>query len=297
MKRRNFIQKSTLGAVAMALPITYNPFLKDSAYKIGYQLYSIRDRMKIEPIKTLKLLRDLGYRDFEHFGFEGSSNSFYGIKATEFKKIIDDMGITVTSGHYPFAPLLNAPEDELLSYVNQCIKGAQAINSNFITWPWMAPEQRTLENYKLLSKKLNLIGKKVYEAGLGFAYHNHGFEFEDISGQSGYDIILAETDPEVVKLQMDMYWVTRAGKYTPNELIKKQPGRYVMWHIKDMDKVTQDYSELGNGSIDYKKILTEIDASALEHFYIEQGGNFTENSLQSATDSITYYKKHLQKLL
>lgn len=286
-----------IGGLAATLPISCNPYLEDTVFKIGYQLYSIRDRMEVAPIETLKLLIDLGYQDFEHFGFEEASNSFYGIQAIEFKKIIDDMGITITSGHYPFAPLLNAPEQELMSYVDQCIEGAKTIDSKFITWPWMAPEQRTLDNFKILSEKLNKIGERVYNAGLGFAYHNHGFEFEEISGQSGYEIILSETDPSVVKLQMDMYWVLRASKYTPSELIKMQPGRYVMWHIKDMDKNTQDYTELGNGSIDYKTILSDIDTTGLQYFYIEQGGNFTKNSLQSATDSITYYKKQLQKLL
>ncbi len=297
MKRRTFIQTSMIGGLAATFPISCNPYFEDTAFKIGYQLYSIRDKMEIAPLETLKLLRDLGYRDFEHFGFDGTSNSFYGIKAKEFKKIIDDMGITITSGHYPFAPLLNASDQELMHYVDQCIEGAQAINSKFITWPWMAPEQRTLDNFKILSEKLNKIGEKVYDAGLGFAYHNHGFEFEEIDGQSGYEIILSNTDASVVKLQMDMYWVAKAGKYTPSELIKNQPGRYVMWHIKDMDKNTRDYTELGNGSIDYKKLLSDIDKTGLQYFYIEQGGNFTENSLQSATDSISYYKKHLQKLL
>lgn len=286
-----------MGGLAVTLPISCTSFIEESNYKIGYQLYSIRDRMTVEPIETLKLLKDLGYRDFEHFGFEASTNSFYGIKAKEFKSIIDDMGLSITSGHYPFAPLLNAPDDELMRYVDQCIEGAQAIDSKFITWPWMAPEQRTLDNFKILSGKLNKIGERVYNAGLGFAYHNHGFEFEETDGQSGYDIILSETDPSVVKLQMDMYWVSRAGKYTPSELIEKQPGRYVMWHIKDMDKNTRDYTELGNGSIDYKKMLSEIDNTGLQYFYIEQGGNFAYNSLQSATDSIAYYKENLQRFL
>lgn len=297
MKRRTFIQTSIVGGLAATLPISCNPYIENATFKIGYQLYSIRDKMAVAPVETLQLLKGLGYSDFEHFGFESDSHSFYGIAAQEFKTILDDMEVTITSGHYPFAPLLDAQEDELLRYVDQCIKGAQAIGSKFITWPWMAPEQRTLDNYKLLSKKLNIIGKRVSDAGLGFAYHNHGFEFEEIEGQTTYEIILSETDPEIVKLQMDMYWVCRAGKYTPSELIKKQPSRYVMWHIKDMDKNTRDYTELGNGSIDYKNILKEINTSGLQHFYIEQGGNFTKDSLQSATDSISYYKEHLQKFL
>ena len=148
-----------------------------------------------------------------------------------------------------------------------------------------------------MSRKLNLIGEQVNEAGLGFAYHNHGYEFEDYGGQSGFDIILNETDASLVKLQMDMYWVMHSSTLTPKELIEKQPGRYVMWHIKDMDKISRDYSELGNGSIDYRSILPDPKKSGLEFYYLEQGGNFKTNPMQSAADSADYFKKHLRQYL
>ena len=134
-------------------------------------------------------------------------------------------------------------------------------------------------------------------AGLGFAYHNHGFEFEDHNGENGYDIIITETDSDMVKLQIDMYWVMHSAKQRPKELIARYPGRFKMWHIKDMDKVTRDYTELGNGSIDYTEIMPDPDQSGLEFYYIEQGGNFTHSALQSAADSLTYFKEHLLKFL
>jgi sugar phosphate isomerase/epimerase len=84
---------------------------------------------------------------------------------------------------------------------------------------------------------------------------------------------------------------------TPKELLEKQPGRYVMWHIKDMDKISRDYSELGNGSIDYKSILPDPKKSGLEFYYLEQGGNFKTNPMQSAADSADYFKKHLRQYL
>ena len=148
-----------------------------------------------------------------------------------------------------------------------------------------------------MSHRLNVIGEQVSKAGLGFAYHNHGFEFEDHNGENGFDIILKETDPALVKLQMDMYWVMHSSKYTPKELIDAQPGRYVMWHIKDMDSVTRDYTELGNGTINYLDILPDSTKSGLEYYYLEQGGNYTANSLQSAADSAEYFKANLQKYL
>ena len=108
---------------------------------------------------------------------------------------------------------------------------------------------------------------------------------------------MQETDPALVKLQMDLYWVMHSSKLTPSELFSKQPGRFVMWHIKDMDKVSRDYSELGNGSIDYTVILPEASKAGLQYYYIEQGGNFAKDPIQSVTDSAAFFKKNLEKYL
>jgi sugar phosphate isomerase/epimerase len=297
MKRRNFIKKSGIIGVTALLPLPFFSMMEHPKYKMGYQLFSIRDEMDKDPIATLKALKVMGYEDFETFGFDAEKGQFYGYPSVEFKRILDDLDLTVSSGHYGFSPFLEQSDEELKRFVDKCITGAKALNSKYITWPWIAPEQRTIDNFKLMSKKLNLIGEQVNKSGLGFAYHNHGFEFEDHDGENGFDIILRETDPSLVKLQMDMYWVMHAAKYTPKELIAKQPGRYVMWHLKDMDKVTRDYSELGNGSIDYVDILPNPKQSGLEFFYIEQGGNYAINSITSAADSAAYFKKHLQKYL
>ena len=253
--------------------------------------------MARDPLATLRALIGMGYEDFETYGYDTETDTYYGYRSAEFKNILDDLNITATSGHFGFAPYLDKPIDELRRFVDQCIVGAHAVNMNYITWPWMAPEQRTLENFKRLPSKLNLIGEQVNKAGLGFAYHNHDFEFTDYDGENGFDIIIKETDPDLVKLQMDMYWVMHSSKKTPKELIAEQPGRYVMWHIKDMDKVTRDYTELGNGSIDYLDVLPDPKLSGLEHYYIEQGGNYAHNSLQSAEDSAVYFKKNLQRFL
>jgi sugar phosphate isomerase/epimerase len=245
-------------------------------------------------IDTLKELKTMGYQDFEAYGFDADKGSFYGFKSSEFKKVLDDLDISVTSGHYGFAPFLDKRKDELTRFVDSCIVGAKEIDSKYITWPWIAPEQRNMENFKRMIPMLNKIGEQVNSAGLGFAYHNHGFEFEDHDGKTGCDLILSETDPSLVKLQMDMYWVMHSSNFTPADLIKSQPGRFVMWHIKDMDKVTRDYTELGNGSIDYTKLLPDPAESGLQFYYLEQGGNFAHSSTRSARDSARYFKKYLE---
>ena len=299
MNRRKFTEQIAIMGTAAVLSQSCSAATPVSSpkYKMGYQLYSIRDEMAKDPIATLKALIEMGYEDFEGYGYDSDAGKYYGFKSAEFKKVLDDLNVTMTSCHYGFSPYLGQSNEELIRFVDSCIKGAETVDSKYITWPWIAPEQRTIENFKLMATKLNMIGEQVTKAGLGFAYHNHGFEFEDHDGENGYDIILAETDPDLVKLQIDMYWVMHSSKYTPKDLIAAQPGRHVMWHIKDMDKVSRDYTELGNGSIDYLTELPDPVLSGLEHYYIEQGGNFAHNSTRSARDSAEYLKKNLQKFL
>lgn len=297
MNRRNFLATTgTLGAAAL-LPITSCSMNEKSRYKLGLQLFSIHKDMMEHTLETLKAVKVMGYEDFEIYGFDDQAVTYYGIPVSEFKQMLDDLNLTATSGHYGFSDYLTAPADELKRFVDQCITGASALNTPYITWPWLAPELRTIDNFRLLSQKLNVIGEQVNAAGLGFAYHNHGFEFDDHDGEIGYDIILKETDPSLVKLQMDLYWVMHSSKRTPKEWIKDQPDRYVMWHIKDMDKVSRDYTELGNGSIDYVEILPDPKESGLEYYYLEQGGNFAHSPMQSAKNSVDYFKKHLQQFL
>ncbi len=293
--RRTFLKQTGIITAASMVPLSLIP--KISNYKMGLQLFTIRDAMVKEPLKSISYARGLGYQDGEIYGYDGEKDTYYGIKSKDFKKQLTDLDFTISSGHYDFSSLFTQPKDQLMRYVDQCIVGSHNLESAYITWPWLAPEYRTLDNFRILAEKLNAIGERVSQAGLKFAYHNHDFEFTEHDGLTGYDIILAETQPDLVKLQMDMYWVEHSAKKSPATLIAENPGRYVMWHIKDMDKVTRDYSEMGNGSIDYRSLLSNIDKDALQYYYIEQGGNFAVNSIQSITDSAAYFKKHLQQYL
>ena len=298
MNRRSFLQ--TAGALAAAsaiLPTSGVAMAAGHQYKLGLQLYTVRDEMAKNPIATLNKVKAMGYQDFELYGFDHEKEAYYGYKSSDFKTILDDLGLTASSCHYGFSEYLDSSDSDLMRFVDRCIKGAHALNTPYITWPWIAPEQRTLDNFKRMTGMLNKIGEQVGKSGLGFAYHNHGFEFDDHNGQNGFDIMLSETDPALVKLQMDMYWIMHSAKTTPKQLVKQHPGRFVMWHIKDMDTLTRDYTELGKGSINYLNVLPDPGQSGLEYYYIEQGGNFARSSIQSVATSAAYFQKHLQTLI
>jgi len=264
---------------------------------MGLQLFTIRNPLSKDVKGTLKQVAAMGYENLETYGFDGAQKKYYGLPAKEFQQLLSDLNLTASSGHYDFTSFLTKSHDALKRYVDQCIEGAQALKQRYITWPWLDPQSRTLEKFKLVAEKLNLIGEQLKNSGVSLAYHNHDFEFTDQQGEIGYDIIINETDPALVKLQIDLYWAVHSSKLTPHEWFTKQPGRFVMWHIKDMDKITRDYTELGNGSIDYKPILPDATLAGLEEYFLEQGGNFKKDPMQSIADSALFMKQHLEKYL
>jgi sugar phosphate isomerase/epimerase len=295
ISRKDFLSSSA--SLMTALLLTRNGLTGShpAKYKMGLQFFTARGPLARDLTGTIKKIASIGYEDGETYGFDPEQKKYYGLDAPAFKNLLADNNLVTTSGHYDFTKYFDQPADAMMKYVDQCIEGASALEQKYITWPWLDPAFRTIDNFKLLAAKLNTIGERINKAGLGFAYHNHDFEFTDHRGQNGYSIIMKETDPSLVKLQMDLYWVIHSSKLSPTELFKLQPGRFVMWHIKDMDKLTRDYSELGNGSIDFTVILPDASRAGLQYYYIEQGGNFAKDPIQSITDSAAYFRKNLEK--
>lgn len=291
--RRKFVQKS---AAVLSFPLFVPTSTVPSPYKMGLQLFTVRDAMAKDTRATLKKISSLGYEDLETYGFGAEDVSYYGFKAAVFKQLLEDNQLTASSGHYDLFKYLEKPE-ELKRYVDRCIEGALLLKQKYITWPWLTPESRTIEKFRLLAERLNNVGEQVTQAGLYFAYHNHDFEFVDHNGMNGYEIIMKQTDPKLVKLQIDLYWVMRSSKLSPRELFDKQPGRFVMWHIKDMHKTSRDYTELGNGSIDYREILPMTKRAGMEFYFLEQGGNFKRSSMDSIEESARFFKGNLERYL
>ena len=287
--RRTFMQQAGgFASAALALPLLQ----QKPRYKMGLQLYTMRAAMARDTADTLKRIAALGYEEVETYGFDPAAIGFYKLPAKAFAQLLRDNNMTTPSGHYDLNRYAGTSVDELKKYVERCIEGAHALGQTYITWPLIDEGFRTIDGFKIVAERLNIAGEMAKQAKLLVAYHNHDFEFVDQNGQIGYDVILKETDPALVKLQIDLYWIAHGSKATPHELFKRQPGRYVMWHVKDMHKVSRDYTELGNGSIDFTKIFPDAKLAGLQHYFVEQGGNFTKDPFQSITDGAEYMKRH-----
>jgi sugar phosphate isomerase/epimerase len=290
--RRTFIKQA--GLLASTTLISPS-FLLKSKYKLGLQLYSIREAMASDLKGTLQKVSSFGYEEVEIYGFTGTS--YYGLTPKIFRQLLDDNNLTTSSGHYDLNQFMQpGTEDALKKYIDQCIEGAHALNQKYIVWPWLGEESRSLDKFKVLAEKLNIIGEQVQKAKLQVAYHNHDFEFADHDGKIGYDIILKETDPSLVKIQMDLYWITRAAKLTPHDYFTQYPGRFVSWHIKDMNKSNNNLHEIvGDGSIDFKSILSDAKLAGLQHVFVEQGNNYGGDAMKCVAKSAVYTKNVLLK--
>jgi sugar phosphate isomerase/epimerase len=289
ISRRTFIQRT--GALASAT-LTMPLMQPRSRYKMGLQLFTVRAPLRQDVEGTLKRIAAIGYEEVETYGFDPDALRYYGLPAKEFAQRLEDNSITTPSGHYDLNRYVSASVDDLKRYVGRCVEGARMLGQTYITWPLLDADSRTLEKFKIAAERLNIAGEQARQAGLQVAYHNHDFEFAEQNGQRGYDVILKETDPALVKLQMDLYWMARAAQ-TPHDWFTRAPGRFVMWHVKDMHPVSRDYTELGNGTIDFTKIWPDAQLAGLQHFFVEQGGNFTHDPIRSITDSAAYVKRVL----
>lgn len=293
MDRRTFLGQAGMLASAAVVP----PWAVQTPprYRIGLQLFTLNAAMNRDPIGTLQRVAAIGYEEVETYGINPGAMTYYGMPARDFASRLRDHNLPTPSGHYDLQNLLNASADDMNRYVDSCAEGARILGQQYITWPYLEPATRTIDTYKRVAGHLNAIGARLAKSGLHVAYHNGGGEFVAQNGQVPYDIILRETDPALVKLQIDLYWFAFDTTETPRSWFDRAPGRFEMWHVKDMHKVNRRYTELGNGSIDYTRIWPDTAMSGMKHFFVEQGGNFAVDAMQSAADGIAYVRRYLQK--
>jgi sugar phosphate isomerase/epimerase len=299
--RREFLKVTTagaLGAIVVSgetlktdiLPAndTGVPDLK--SFGLGLQLYTIRDAMEKDVPGSLKKVSDTGYRYVELAGY--SDGLIYGYKPAEFRKLVNDLGMDILSSHVQFEipgdPVENAKkvaEDHAIVGARYCLQ------------PWIVEEDRkTIASYQKMAAHWNQVGKIMKEGGIQFGYHNHNFEFGTVEGKIPYfDILMKELDKDLVTMELDLFWTTKAGQ-NPIKLFKKYPGRFQLFHMKDMftkqppsfttDGIS-DFAPVGSGLINFKEILAHKRKAGLKYMIVEQDQSKSGNMFDDIKTSIT----------
>jgi sugar phosphate isomerase/epimerase len=279
--RRDFVKKSAL--IVAAVPFMKSDILAGSgpSGKTGLILYTIRDAMKQSPAKALAEAAAIGFDWVE--AADHNNMMFYGLKPKEFEKMVKQSGMVVLSSHSAIRP-----END-----NQMIEDVAEAGMKYIVLPSLPQEwSSNLDGYQRAADFLNKTGLKCRKAGLKMAFHNHQTEFKEINGNVPYEILLENTDPALVVFEMDLAWITAAGK-DPIAYFTKYPGRFELWHIKDLTPEKQD-ATLGEGIIDFKPILAQAKTAGMKYWFLEQDNCRTHTPMESIAISRTYY---LEKLL
>lgn len=261
--RRDFIKQSSLLAAGFFLP-------KEDFFKkkpVGVQLYTLRNEIAKDPKGTLARVAQLGYKQVETFGY--GNRKWFNLSPAELSAVLKQHGLTSPSGHtYPGSFFLKGGwEDEW----KRAVEDSKALGQEFITIPWLEEAYRKdPDNYKKIAEGLNKAGTMAKDGGLKLAYHNHDFEFTALDGQSGFDILSKNTDAKLVQFELDLYWAVKAG-HDPVKLFEAHPGRFCMWHVKDMDNTDKKFfTEVGSGVIDFKRIFKHAKLSGMKYFFVEQ---------------------------
>lgn len=290
--RRSFLKTSALlSAGLLAAP---NLFAYDKKY-IGLQLYTVRDAMAADPVAALAKVAKTGFTSVEGATYTGTE-LFYGMSPKDFANVLKQNGLIMPSAHYRLGEELVNGEHQKGTIMNdwkKAVDDAAEAGVKYMVCAYLSQSERgNLDHYKNVANMLDIAGETCKGAGIQLCYHNHDFEFIQENGKYPYEILLDSTDKSLVKMEMDLYWVTKANQ-DPIALINKHPGRFPLWHVKDMDKTPEKkFTEVGNGTIDFKKIFTQAKKSGLQYFFVEQDV-CPGDPFDSISQSISYIKKNL----
>ena len=292
MNRRKFLYQTVLGGTGLLMAkgsLNALPFDK-AMTSFGVQLYTLRDILFTNPQQVLEQVGALGYNHVELFAY--SDGKYFGYSIPEFKKVLADAGLKATSSHIGTGQ--NNPEQKgtLVNGWEKVVEDAVALGQEYIVCPYLLPnEYESADACKRVAELLNTSAEVATNAGLKFTYHNHAFEFENsFDGNTVMDIFLEETDSSMVHLEMDIYWISKAG-LDPIEFMKANKGRVQLWHVKDMTATEEQFfAPVGSGTIDWPKIFKKQGLSGMKYFYVEQDAFQGIEPLQSIEKSIQYLK-------
>jgi sugar phosphate isomerase/epimerase len=281
LNRRRFLTSSALAVAAAAgRRAQANPL----GMPIGIQPYTVRNEMQKDPEGTLKQLAAMGYREIE------VADPFYGKEPAEIRDLMKSLGLTAPSGHYP------SPKDN--SDWARTIERARTTGVTYMITTAPREWTKSLDGLKRAAERFNELGAECKKSGAILTYHNHNFEYKTFDGKVAYDELLRLTDADLVKMEMDCFWTTIAGR-DPVEHLEKYPGKFALLHVKGLKKgyapttgnpTGNPFTEVGSGVIDYVRIFKAAPKGGVKHYFVEQD-NWDRPPLESARLSCEYLKK------
>lgn len=283
MNRRSFLHRVFCGAVVSLCTARFGLRASGSAgrklSRVGLQLYTVRKELEKNFAGTLEEVAALGFLEVEFAGY-------FKYTPQEVKSILDRYQLSAPSAHIS--------TDVLRGNLQEAIEAAQIIGHQYLVCGYLPAEERTsLDDYKRFIDLLNGSGERMKRVGIELGYHNHDFEFATMVGGESrlpYDLILAGTDPQMVKMEMDLYWITKAGQ-NPLKYFSAYPGRFPLVHVKDMDSTPRHFfTEVGQGTIDFKKIFAAAQKAGVKHYFVEQDET-PASPFSSIKLSIDYLKR------
>lgn len=283
IQRREFLKNVSLLTSGLALTSLSSKLVGCSSARassaavnnsFGLQLYTLRDDLPKDPKGVLKQVASFGYKEIE--GYEGPKGLFWGMKNTEFKKYMDDLGLNFVSSH------CNWKED-----FERKAGEAGEIGMKYLLCPYLGANKE-LDFYKRAAEQFNKNGEIAKKAGIRFGYHNHDYSFKPVEGQLPQDVMMQNTNKDTVDFEMDIYWVVAAGQ-DPIAWFKKYPNRFRLCHVKD--RGGNESVVLGKGNIDFATILKEGQKEGLKHFIVEQEAYTGTTPLDAAREDAEYMKR------
>ena len=274
--RRKFIYKSIATAIGS---ITLPSFIRSRGIHedLGVQLYTFRDAMMKDPKETLSKIANLGIKYLESARSE--KGLYYGLTPVEMRDTCKSFDLALKSGHV----LLDS---DWLKTIEEAAEAGQ----EYLICSSLPTKGQYIDNYFSVADAFNKAGEDCKKLGLKFGYHNHGYEFETDKGRVLYDVLLENTDPSLVYMELDLGWVVMGGK-NPIDYFKQYPGRFSLWHLKDMSLLKEVSTEFGKGDLNIPEMLRNADLSGVKYIFLEQ-----EEYDNNPFDSIQYNLNYLAKL-
>lgn len=288
LSRRQFLKSS---AVSLAtLPLISRPKIK--VYHIGLQLYSLRNDMKVDPIGTLKKVAAMGYKEVEHADYQ--DRKFYGFGVSEFKGILEDLGLKMPTSHVVFQEKdwLDTQNDVSDAW-KATIEDAVAIGQEYLFSPWFAWDIKQPEVMKQGVAAFNRCGEISRAAGLRFGFHNHTIEFETIyEGQPVYEYMLRNWDLTYVCQQMDLCNMAIANA-DPMDWLRRYPHQFESLHVKDRLAGQDASTHLGEGTLPMEEILAFAKKhTPVKYWIIEQEAYGQKTPLEAVDYDLKKFKNY-----